>query len=93
MSMIQVERTPNPNSLKFTSLEGQFSEDIVAVTSTDETDRHPLGDLLFAIDGVADVFITPDFVTVSKEASSEWDGLKDDVEETLVNYLGGTTTA
>lgn len=91
--MIQVERTPNPNSLKFTSLEGHFSEDIVAVTSNDETDRHPLGDLLFAIDGVADVFITPDFVTVSKEASTEWNGLKGDIEETLTNYLGGTTTA
>lgn len=91
--MIQVERTPNPNSLKFTSLERHFSEDIVAVSSSEETDRHPLGDLLFSIDGVADVFITPEFVTVSKEASVEWNGLKGDIEDTLRDYLGGASTA
>mgnify|MGYP006279364029 CR=1 FL=1 len=86
--MIQVERTPNPNSLKFSSTAGSFSgSEIVAMTSAAEADRHPLGERLFAIDGVADVFITPEFVTVSKEADADWAGLRDAVEEALTAYL------
>jgi len=87
--MIDAERTPNPNSLKFTTEEGVFSErGIVSISSDEETDRHPLGSRLFHIDGVDDVFITPDFVTVSKEAAAAWDDVKPSVETTLKRYLG-----
>lgn len=86
--MIQAERTPNPNSLKFTATAGQFSTgDVVAITSMDEIGRHPLGQPLFAIDGVVDVFITPEFVTVSKAGNIEWPDIKPDVEEVLTDYL------
>lgn len=86
--MIEAERTPNPNSLKFTSTAGPFSAgDVVAITSMDEIGRHPLGQPLFAIDGVVDVFITPEFVTVSKAGDVEWPDIKTDVEEVLMEYL------
>lgn len=86
--MIQVERTPNPNSLKFMTTEGAFPEnEIVAISSTAEADRHPLGHRLFAIEGVADVFITPEFVTVSKEPSASWEDLRETVETALTEYL------
>lgn len=86
--MIQAERTPNPNSLKFTATNGQFSTgDVVAITSVDEISRHPLGQPLFAIDGIVDVFITPDFVTVSKNGEVQWTEVQNAVEETLVDYL------
>lgn len=86
--MIDTERTPNPNSLKFTSREGSFSESgIVAISSTDESDRHPLGARLFDIEGVDDVFITPEFVTVSKVADASWDEVKPSIESALETYL------
>lgn len=85
--MIQAERTPNPQSLKFTTTNGQFADGVVTISSQDEIRRHPLGQPLFAIDGVVDVFITPEFVTVSKDASAEWPDVKADVENVLVDYL------
>jgi hypothetical protein len=85
--MIQAERTPNPQSLKFTTTNGQFADGVVAISSQDEITRHPLGQPLFAIDGVVDVFITPEFVTVSKDPSVEWPDLKGAVEDTLADYL------
>jgi hypothetical protein len=89
--MIDAERTPNPNSLKFTTEQGPFSENgIVAISSPDETGRHPLGPHLFEIDGVADVFITPDFVTVSKEDRASWDDVKPSIEDALTTYLHDT---
>lgn len=88
MAPIQAERTPNPDSLKFTDTDGRFfHDDIVAISSQDETDRHELGEQLFAIGGIDDVFITPEFVTVSKTASTEWDEVQADVESTLADYL------
>lgn len=86
--MIQAERTPNPNSLKFTASTGRFSGNkVIAISSEDEANQHPLGERLFQIEGVADVFITPDFVTVSKKAGEDWEGLKDQVTTVLTEYL------
>ena len=88
MAPIHFERTPNPNSLKFTDADGRFfSDDIVAISSQDETDRHALGEQLFDIAGVDDVFITPEFVTVSKTAETKWDDVQPDIESTLSDYL------
>ena len=88
MAPIHSERTPNPNSLKFTDADGRFfSDDIVAISSQDETDRHPLGQQLFEIAGVDDVFITPEFVTVSKTAGTEWNEVQSEIESTLADYL------
>lgn len=86
--MIEAERTPNPNSLKFTDTDGRFfDDDIVAISSQEEADRHELGTLLFAIEGVDDVFITPEFVTVSKAASTDWAEVQEAITSTLSDYL------
>jgi len=91
MASIQVETTPNPNSLKFTTQDGSFLRSgIVAMTSHEEADRHELGERLFSIGGVDDVFITPDFVTVSKTPSTEWSDVKQDIESELSDYLTGS---
>jgi len=92
MSSIQSERTPNPNSLKFSSSSGRFSEAVVAMTSTDEADQHPLGDPLFAIDGVADVFVTPEFVTISKTETADWNEIQPDVKAVLADFLGSQSS-
>lgn len=90
MASIQVETTPNPNSLKFSSEDGSFLRSgIVAMSSEAEADQHELGDRLFSIAGVQDVFITPDFVTVSKAPSTDWEDVKNDVESALSEYLTG----
>jgi len=88
MASIQAERTPNPNSLKFSSTEAHtFHDTVVAVSSAAEADRHELGERLFSLSGVDDVFITPEFVTVSKTPSTDWDDLKGEVETILEGYL------
>jgi hypothetical protein len=86
--VIQVEKTPNPNSLKFTDTDGRFfHDDIVAISSQAEADRHQLGELLFSISGIDDVFITPEFVTVSKAAATDWEEVQGDIKSTLADYL------
>lgn len=67
---VQISNTPNPNALKFTVfvdvggpatfVSGQQSDD-------------PTGAALVAIDGVASVFMTADFVTLTKEPEASWE--------------------
>ena len=88
MTPLQAETTPNPNSLKFTSDGAPFTQGGVAAYSSEaEAQDDPLARQLFSIDGVEDIFITPQFVTVSKAPSVEWSALKPDIEAILAEHL------
>jgi hypothetical protein len=67
---VQVDHTPNPNAMKFTvgvAVGGPrtLTRDTVA--------GDPLGSALLAIDGVVGVFMTADFVTLTKSTDASWD--------------------
>jgi hypothetical protein len=88
MATLHTEPTPNPNSIKITSDDGPFIEEgLVAVNSQDEADAHPLGQLLFAVDGISNVLILPQFVTVSKTADAEWSAVLPEVKDILNDHL------
>jgi hypothetical protein len=88
MATTQAESTPNPNSLKFTTNDGPFLDDgVAAYSSADEAADDPLARQLFSVAGVEDVFITPDFVTVSKAPAVDWSAVKPDVETILADHL------
>ncbi len=88
MTTPRAETTPNPNSLKFTSDDGTFLDGgMVAYSSAEEAQDDPLARALFAVEGVDDVFITPQFVTVSKAPDIDWTAVKPDVESILSEHL------
>lgn len=88
MATIHAEPTPNPNSIKFSTSNGRFLDgNMAAFSSKDEAEDHPLANRLFSVGGVEDVFITPDFVTVSKQPSTNWNHLKPKVETILQEHL------
>ncbi len=88
MATTQAESTPNPNSLKFTTDDGPFLDGgMAAYSSADEAADNPLAHRLFSVSGVDDVFITPQFVTVSKAPNVNWSSVKPDVEAILSEHL------
>jgi hypothetical protein len=88
MPAFDVEPTPNPNSLKITTDAGPFlDEGLASFGSADEAEGHPLGERLFAIAGVENVLIMPEFVTVTKGAGTEWDLLMPKVKSVLGAYF------
>lgn len=88
MPALHAEPTPNPNSIKLTTDDGPFIRDgMVSLTSSDEADTHPLGRLLFDVDGVANVLILPQFVTVSKTEAADWDSVLPRVKQILGKHL------
>ncbi len=88
--MVQVtpEGTPNPNAVKFTL-------DRPATEKRNETFRagsdpadSPLGAAIFALDGVTNVFITSNFVSVNKEDGVDWDELLPEVISVIEGHFG-----
>lgn len=82
---VTIANTPNPNALKFTvgvAVGGPST--FVAGTETDD----PLAQSLLALDGVASVFLTADFVTISKMPGADWDVLAPEAAAVLESHYG-----
>jgi Scaffold protein Nfu/NifU N terminal len=77
--------TPNPNALKFT-LDTRLPE-MFNVTSPEAAAGNPFAEALFAVDGVASVFGTGDFVTVNRRPGTDWDPIVAAVKEAAERYL------
>lgn len=70
---IHTEETPNPNTLKFLPGKDVTGGAAVEFTSKDNVKgQSPLADRLFDVDGVSNVFLGSDFVSVSKESAADW---------------------
>ena len=70
---ISAEPTPNPNAMKFSvgvAVGGPST--FVAGAPTDD----PLASELLSIEGVTSMFMTADFVTISKAPDASWDSIQ-----------------
>lgn len=67
---VSVDPTPNPNALKFT-----VGVDVGGPKTfvPGGADRDPTADALLALPGVTSVFMTADFVTLTKSPDAAWD--------------------
>jgi len=73
---IQTETTPNPATLKFLPGCTVMAEGTANFTAAADAGRSPLAQAMFAIEGVAGVFLGHDFITITKSEDREWDTLK-----------------
>jgi Fe-S cluster biogenesis protein NfuA len=84
---IETEGTPNPATLKF--LPGR---DVMGLSTADFASpvsaiRSPLATALFALPGVARVFLGGDFVTISKNDQISWQALKPQVLGVIMDHF------
>jgi Fe-S cluster biogenesis protein NfuA len=73
---IETEGTPNPATLKFLPGRDVMGAGTADFAAADAAERSPLAGALFALPGVARVFLGGDFVTVTKSDDSDWPALK-----------------
>lgn len=83
--MITPEATPNPNAVKF-SVGRPVGGPTTFVPSKPTDD--PLGSALLAIDGVTSVFMTADFVTITKDSSAAWETIVEAATPILEAHFG-----
>ena len=73
---IQTESTPNPATLKFLPGQTVLNAGTADFPTADTADQSPLAQRVFAVQGVAGVFLGGDFVTVTKVEDIDWDHVK-----------------
>ena len=84
---IQTEQTPNPATLKFLPGRTVVAEGTADFATADAAQRSPLARRLFAVDGVARVFLGSDFVSVTKSGDCEWHVLKPSILGALMEHF------
>lgn len=88
MPPVKVTSTPNPDSLKFSADGASFAEGVHAFDSAAAAGDNELASALFTIDGVDDVFVTPEFVTVTKASNTSWEELLPEVRPIVEEHAG-----
>jgi len=73
---IQTESTPNPATLKFLPGQAVMPTGTADFPTIETAENSPLAQRIFAVEGITAVFFGPDFVTVTKADSIEWNHLK-----------------
>jgi hypothetical protein len=85
---IRFQPTPNPNAGKFNVgrivVEGRSSRSFY---SAEQAAADPVAAALFAVDGVASIFMVEDFVTVTKQPDVSWPDLIPRVTDALERAL------
>jgi hypothetical protein len=84
---VHVRQTPNPNARKFV-LPGVTFSAPVSFPGAEAARHDPLAARLFVLEGVYNVFMVQDFVTVNKRPDVSWEPLESQVLGILSDYFG-----
>jgi Fe-S cluster biogenesis protein NfuA len=84
---IETEGTPNPATLKFLPGRAVMGAGTADFASAEAAARSPLAGALFALPGVARVFLGGDFITVTKTEATEWQALKPQVLGAVMEHF------
>lgn len=81
------EMTPNPNVMKFVSSRGILNG-FVEVKNREEAKEVPLAEAIYKeFDFVTEVFISDNFVAITKDDSVQWHEVMISVKDCIANYL------
>ena len=83
---VRVQPTPNPNAMKFVLPRALFARPL-SFTSARSAAGHAPAEQIFALQGVYNVFMVQDFVTVNKLPDVAWEPLTAAVQTILADYL------
>lgn len=82
---VVIEQTPNPNALKFTVGQDVGGPTTVAAGQQSED---PTAQALIEIDGVTSVFMTADFVTLTRSPEGDWGAIAEQARLILEERYG-----
>ena len=71
--------TPNENAMKYTLSCPAIDTGYKTFANAEAAEESPVAKALFAIDGVAQVFLMADFVTITKKVEANWSDMESSV--------------
>ncbi|MGB5371816.1 MAG: NifU family protein [Flavobacteriaceae bacterium] len=85
--VITVKETPNPSILKFETNHFLTQHQNYEYKNIDEAKNSPLAQQLFYLPFIKTVYISGNFIALERYGIVEWDDVKDEVAQQLVEYL------
>ena len=84
--LVNIEHTPNPDTLKF--LPGKKVSEVgpIEFLKNDKSIKVPLANKILSLEGTVMVFFGEDFITVKKEKNLNWDDLKHGIISEINDY-------
>ena len=82
---MQIEITPNPNSLKFLPGKNVSNSGPYEITNKDQINNELVRNIL-SVNGVEGVFLGKDFISVNKSAQTKWDEIKHIVTSIISDF-------
>ena len=84
--MVEIEHTPNPDTLKFLPGKKVSEAGPIEFLKNDKSIKVPLANKILSIEGTTMVFFGSDFITVKKEKDINWDDLKHGIISEINDY-------
>ena len=84
---IYAESTPNPSAMKFVANIPLIEEGVVEYSNPADASASPLAMQLFSFSGIKGVFITSNFITLTKEEGIDWFDITNILREFIRSYL------
>jgi NFU1 iron-sulfur cluster scaffold homolog, mitochondrial len=84
---VYAELTPNPDSMKFVTSRMLLTDAVAEYVSKEDAVDCPLAYQLFDFSGIKRVFITSNFLTISKESGIDWFDITNILREYIRGFL------
>ena len=84
---IQTQATPNPATIKFIPGEDVSLSGLKDYQKVEDASESTLAQRMYGLQGVAGVFLGPDFVSVSKDEDTDWNMLKPMIMAALMEHF------
>jgi len=85
--IVYIESTPNPASMKFVVNRFLLEEGSVEYTAPEQTGNSPLARQLFGFAGITGVFITSNFITLTKAGEADWYEISPELRSFIKRYM------
>jgi NFU1 iron-sulfur cluster scaffold homolog, mitochondrial len=83
---VYAEMTPNPQAMKFV-LDIYLCDTPIEYSSAQQAEENLLAKKLFEFEGIKNVFIVSNFITLTKEGNQDWYELLTPIREAIRNYF------
>jgi len=80
---VSVSSTPNENAMKYTLNCNAIESGHKTYANAEAAKDSPVAKALFAIDGVTQVFLMADFISVTKNPETSWDSLEASIVDAI----------
>lgn len=84
---IYVESTPNPEVMKFVANKRLVKEGMYEFQNADEAKHAPLAQALFNFPFISQVFITSNYISITKYNVIDWEEILIELREFIKNYI------